>query len=103
MMTSRTEALPMVMLEAQACGLPIVSFNCETGPSDIINNGIDGYLIDDYNIDQMNLKVSELCADFDKRKKFGQNARKNVEKFLPDQVFNKWESLFAHLQTQNED
>jgi len=101
MMTSRTEALPMVMLEAQACGLPIVSFNCETGPSDIINNGKDGYLIDDYDIGQMNMKVSELCADFDKRKEFGQNARKNVEKFSPNQVFKKWESLFALLQKED--
>lgn len=97
LMTSRTEGLPMVLLEAQACGLPIVSFNCETGPSDIINNGIDGYLIDNYDIEGMNQKLSELCADFDKRKEFGRNARKNVKKFSPDQVFNKWTALFNQL------
>lgn len=99
-MTSRTEGLPMVILEAQACGLPVVSFNCETGPSDIINNGKDGYLVDNYDIDEMNIKLKELCSDLDKRKEFGQNARKNVEKFFPDNVFNKWEALFSQLQTQ---
>ena len=45
-MTSRTEGLTIVWLEAQACGLPCISFNCETGPSDIINNGENGYLIE---------------------------------------------------------
>ncbi|MEI6140224.1 MAG: glycosyltransferase family 4 protein [Mariniphaga sp.] len=99
LMTSRTEGLPMVLLEAQACGLPIISFNCETGPSDIINDGIDGYLIDNYNIDEMSKKLSMLCSNFNKRKEFGQNARKNVLKFFPDQVFIKWEALFIQLQT----
>lgn len=98
LMTSRTEGLPMVLLEAQACGLPIISFNCETGPSDIINNGKDGYLIDNYNIDEMKEKLNELCGDFEKRKSFGQNARNNVKKFFPDQVFHKWETLFNQFQ-----
>lgn len=97
-MTSRTEGLPMVLLEAQACGLPIVSFNCETGPSDIVNSGKDGFLIDNYDINVMKEKLTELCADFDKRKYFGHNARNNVRKFFPDQVFNKWEALFNQLQ-----
>ena len=99
LMTSRTEGLPMVLLEAQACGLPIISFNCETGPSEIINDGIDGYLIDNYNIDEMSKKLSLLCSNFNKRKEFGRNARKNVAKFFPDQVFIKWETLFIQLQT----
>lgn len=99
LMTSRTEGLPMVLLEAQACGLPIISFNCETGPSEIINDGIDGYLIDNFNIDEMSNKLSLLCSNFNKRKEFGRNARKNVAKFFPEQVFIKWEALFIQLQT----
>jgi len=102
-MTSRSEGLPMVLLEAQACGLPIISFNCETGPIDIINNGIDGYIIDNFDIDSMCLRLSELCADFEKRKIFGQNARTNVKKFIPDQIFKKWETFFSLLQSQIKD
>ncbi len=97
LMTSRTEGLPMVMLEAQACGLPILSFNCETGPADIITNGEDGYLIDNYNIDEMVTKLLELCSDLPKRQEFGMNARTNVRKFFPVQVFEKWETLFNQL------
>ena len=100
LMTSRTEGLPMVLLEAQACGLPIIAFNCETGPADIINNGNDGYLINLYDINKMVSHLTELCTDFEKRKEFGMNARKNVRKFLPDQVFGKWEDLFARLQSK---
>jgi amylovoran biosynthesis glycosyltransferase AmsD len=102
-MTSRSEGLPMVLLEAQTCGLPIISFNCETGPIDIINNGIDGYIIDNYDVDSMCMNLTELCIDFDKRKKFGQNARANVKKFFPDQIFPKWETFFNLLQSQKKE
>ncbi|MEI6679466.1 MAG: glycosyltransferase family 4 protein [Mariniphaga sp.] len=97
MMTSRTEGLPMVLLEAQACGLPIVAFDCETGPSEIVTNNENGYLIADYNIEKMSQQLAELASDFDKRKEFGENARNNVRKFFPDQVFAQWERLFEQL------
>ena len=100
LMTSRSEGLPLVLLEAQGCGLPVISFNCVTGPSEIINNGIDGYLIDHFNIDEMNAKLTALCADIGKRRELGKNARENVKKFLPDQIFNHWEALFSRLQSQ---
>lgn len=97
-MTSRTEGLPMVLLEAQACGLPTISFNCQTGPADIINDGRDGYLIDNFDIDEMKNKLAALCADSDKRSAFGAHARMNIKKFFPEPVFNKWEIFFNQLQ-----
>lgn len=97
LMTSRTEALPMVLLEAQACGLPIISFNCKTGPSDIISNGKDGYLIDCFNTDLMTEKVALLCSDSEKRKDFGANGRESIKKFFPEEIINKWEMLFNKL------
>ena len=96
-MTSRTEGLPMVLLEAQACGLPIVSFDCETGPSDIISDNTNGFLIDCYDTDKMVEKISLLCADYDLRLKFGQQALENVEKFRPESINAKWEDLFRKL------
>jgi len=78
MMTSRTEGLPMVLLEAQGCGLPILAFNCETGPAEIVNNNIDGYLIDCFKVDEMALKLQELCTDADKKKGIREKMREKT-------------------------
>ena len=97
LMTSRTEGLPMVLLEAQACGLPIVSFDCETGPSDIVIDNENGYLIDCFDIDKMVQKISKLCSDADLRVKFGKNALENVKKFRPELVNPAWDVLFEQM------
>lgn len=97
LMTSRTEGLPMVLLEAQACGLPIVSFNCETGPSDIVINNENGFLIDCFDVEKMVQKISLLCSDYDLRAKFGKNAVENVKKFRPEVINPMWEDLFQKI------
>jgi glycosyltransferase involved in cell wall biosynthesis len=97
LMTSRTEGLPMVLLEAKACGLPIISFNCETGPSEIINDSKDGYLIDCFNVDMMLKKVESLCSDQTKRKEFGANGREDIKRFFPESINIKWETLFQNI------
>jgi len=97
LMTSRTEGLPMVLLEAQVCGLPIVSFNCETGPSDIVVDNENGFLIDCFDIENMVQKISLLCSDYDLRVKFGKNAVENVKKFRPVVINPLWEKLFQKI------
>jgi len=97
LMTSRTEGLPMVLLEAQVCGLPIVCFDCETGPSDIVTDNKNGFLIDCYDIDKMTERISLLCIDYDLRLKFGRNAVENVKKFSPEIINSKWDKLFEEL------
>jgi glycosyltransferase involved in cell wall biosynthesis len=101
LMTSRSEALPMVLLEAKACGLPIVSFNCKTGPAEIIKDGKDGYLIECYDINRMAEKLSLLCSQPDLRKIFGSNAREDVKRFLPEVIGNRWDSLLQNLNHWN--
>jgi len=97
LMTSRTEGLPMVLLEAQACGLPIVSFDCETGPSDIVIDNQNGFLINCYDIDKMVECISLLCSNDNLRIEFGQNALENIQKFRPEAINSTWESLFTEL------
>ncbi len=94
LMTSRFEGLPMVLLEAQACGLPIVSFDCPTGPSDIVTEGVDGYLIEPFDCDAMAEHVTRLIDDQDRRTRFGRAARTNSDRFAEKQVYAAWQDLF---------
>ena len=59
-MSSRFEGLPMVLLECQSFGIPVVSFDCETGPSEIIMHNWNGKLALDSNVDDLTLKIIEL-------------------------------------------
>lgn len=97
LMTSRSEGLPMVLLEAQSCGLPIVAFDCETGPAEIVHHGEDGYLVPLNNFEEMSNRLLELASDPDKRKAFGAAARENVKRFLPNEIFKEWDKLFRSL------
>lgn len=94
LMTSRNEGLPMVLLEAQACGLPIVSFDCPEGPKDVVRDGVDGYLIPVGDTDTMMEKIESLTNSNELRKKMGRNARINSNQFSKEVIVARWIKLF---------
>lgn len=96
-LTSYYEGLPMVLLEAKASGLPIVSFDIETGPSEIVRDGIDGYLIKDNELKLMAQKILTLIENEELRKKFSKNSRGNLEKFEKTKIINQWKNLIETL------
>ena len=96
-MTSYYEGLPMVLLEAKANSLPIVSFDCYTGPSEIIRNDVDGYLIKNDDINEMIEKINLLIYDSEKRQKFSKNSRGNINKFKKEKIIKKWKELFEEI------
>lgn len=99
--TSDTEGLPMVMIEAQSYGVPIVSYNYETGPKDIISEEIDGFIVYDKNQDIKNKmmanKILELINDKDLQNRMGCMASKNSKRFNMDTIIKKWRLVINEL------
>jgi len=97
LMTSRYEGLPMALLEAQACGLPMVSMACKCGPSDIIEKNKNGFLIEEGNLSDFANKVCLLLQDQVLRKAMGKKAREMSLKFAESSVMDQWIHLFKSL------
>ena len=96
-MTSRYEGLPMVLLEAQAAGLPIVSVKCKCGPLDVVRGGIDGLLVNEGDTDAFAAALKELINDEELRKNMGRAALENSERFSEPVIMQKWADLFSSL------
>jgi len=93
-MSSRYEGLPMVLIEAMSCGLPIISFDCEHGPREIIQDGINGYLVPVNNIKQLAEKIIFLIEHELIRKKMGKQATISALRFSKEPIMKRWIELF---------
>jgi len=94
-MTSRYEGLPMVLLEAQSCGLPLVAYACKCGPKDIIKN--NGILVEEGNIQIMARSLILLINDNFLRKEMGNISQKNANNYTEELIMKKWIVLFNRL------
>ena len=96
-MSSNYEGFPMVMIEAMACGLPVVSFDYKCGPRDIIDNGINGLLVSNGDIEGVAYAMIEVISDNAYRKLLSANAKRIVETYSEEAVMAKWIALFSNL------
>ncbi|GHE39798.1 glycosyltransferase family 4 protein [Sphingobacterium griseoflavum] len=98
-MTSRYEGLPMALLEAQACGLPLVAYACKCGPRDIIRDGENGFLVPEGDKATLTERLLRLMEDEVLRQQMGQAAERRSLDFTEDVVMEQWLNLFSELQT----
>ena len=96
-MPSYREGFSLTLLEAKINHLPCVSFNCASGPSDILSDGKDGFLIPCYDISEMSNKIQLLIDNPSLREKFSKNSHINLEKFDERVIMNKWKRLIEDL------
>lgn len=94
-MSSRFEGFPNTLVEAMAHSLPAVSFDCDTGPRDIIRNEMDGLLVPAEDVEALEIALRRLMGDEVLRQQFGAKAVEVLERFSMGRIVELWERCFA--------
>lgn len=94
-LSSRVEGLPMVLLEAMSQRCCCVAFDCQTGPSEIIRDNINGLLANDRDIDDMTQKLRKVMKDPCLRNHLASRSYESLQRYSSSRVFGRWDILFS--------
>lgn len=96
-LSSRFEGFGLVLVEAMACGLPVVSFDCPAGPDEIITDGHDGLLVPSGDVHALAEKLIAMMANENLRKRLGEQARQSARRYEMASIANQWTTLFEKV------
>lgn len=96
-LSSEFEGFGLVILEAMECGLPVVSYDCKYGPSDIIADGKDGYLVPVNDVKMLADKIGTLIEDVELRTEMGRNAKMKAKQYYPEALAQRWMRFFSNV------
>jgi glycosyltransferase involved in cell wall biosynthesis len=96
-LSSRFEGLPMVLVEAMSTGLAIASFDCRTGPREVLDDGRTGLLVPDGDEEALTRALLELVEDPERRQRLGEAARERAQELSLHEIGPRWDALLAEL------
>lgn len=96
-LTSRFEGLSMAMLEAISCGLPLVAFSCPCGPRDVVEDGVNGYLVENGNVKMLAERLISIMKSPEMLRKMGRAAEEKSKEYQIECLAIKWKQLFESI------
>jgi len=102
-LASRTESSPLVLVEAMACSLPVVSFDCPSGPSEVITDGVDGLLVPAEDVHAMARALDALMSDAGFRAALAAAAARVLDRYGPDAVVRQWNAVLNDVLRNTKD
>lgn len=94
-LSSRYEGFPNALLEAMACGLSVISYDCQSGPSSIIKHGVNGLLVPEGDISALSKAMEKLMSSYSKRREFGNRAKEVCSKYSVEKIMSQWQQLLT--------
>ena len=91
--TSLWEGSPNALAEAMASGMSVVSYDCPTGPGELINSGVNGFLVHTCRIDELENVIKQLIDSKNLREQIGEAANNTAKKYKIENIVNKWHTL----------
>lgn len=96
-MTSRYEGYPMVLLEAKSKGVPIISYDCKTGPSELVTDGVSGFLVDDGDCNTFAKRMIQLAKEKELRHSFSNRCLQEIQECTVKKIGDQWECLLENI------